>query len=240
MPTLILAGRPCGAAKPGYLRAHRCQLPPGREQADRIRARAAPASAGGPTPDVDDADIRATGPAPGPRPCASARSAREDRACHAARTARSWPPRAGRGSDSPGSTPPHARCHSYGTGRRRLSLGSRPRKWPACAGNEKLRTFSTATTCRCCSCQGPEQHPNTTPAPRPKTGQAVTTWPAPGSRSGHPADRLTVGVRLLRRAGVPLFCWRSRARPRHKLGHEGERWPERPRLGCMGGHRAAL
>ena len=151
--------------KPGYLRAHRChQVPPGRGQADRIRARAAPAPADGPTPGVDDASSRATGPAPSPRPCASAGSARGDRACHAARTVRSWPPRAGRESDSPGSTPPHARCHSYGTGRRRLSLGSRPRKWPACAGNEKLRTFSTAATCRCCSCcQGPEQHPNSTP-----------------------------------------------------------------------------
>jgi hypothetical protein len=76
--------------------------------------------------DVDDGNTRARGPAPSPRSSASAEGARGDRTCHAARTARSWRPRAGRESGSPGSTRPHARCRSYGTGRRRLSLGSRP------------------------------------------------------------------------------------------------------------------
>jgi hypothetical protein len=174
--------------KPGYLRTHHChQLPPGRGQGVQIRARVAPAPAGGPRPDVDDANARARGPAPGPRPCASAGSARGDRACHAARTVRSWQPCAGRESDSPGSTPPHARCRSYGTGKRRLSLGSRPRKWPACAGSKKTPDLLHSRDASLCSCQGPEQHPNSTPpgpaAPEDRASRHRSSTCAEGRRT---------------------------------------------------------
>jgi hypothetical protein len=141
---LMLASRPRYRLKADYPRAHRgYQLLPGKGQGDQIRARAAPAPADGPRPDVNEANTRARGPGLSPRSCATVGSARGDPACHAAQTVCSLQLCAGRESDSPGSTPPHARCRSYGTGRRRLSLGSRPKEWTACAGGrtEKLRPF---------------------------------------------------------------------------------------------------
>jgi hypothetical protein len=220
MPTLILASRPCGAAYAGL--PARASLPvAARQGTGRSDAGAGgPAPAGGPTPDVDDANTRATGPASSPRPSASAGSACGDRVRHAARPVRSWPPRAGRESDSPGSTPPHARCHSYGTGRRRLSLGSRPRKWPASAGNEKLRTFSTAATCRRCSCQGPEQHPkHYRPAASEDSAsptQAIKPVPKAAARSKRSHATGCPG-RLLDAAQVPPLRQQRPPPQRHAL-----------------------
>ncbi len=124
---------------------------------------------------------------------ASAGNARGDQACHAARTVRSWQPCAGRESDSPGPTPPHARCRSSGTGSRRRSLGSRRKNGPRARrrSNNKLRALSTVATCRCCSCRGPEQHLDITPRPCPKIGEADTDHqPLPRGRRTFTCNRL--------------------------------------------------
>jgi hypothetical protein len=165
--------------EPYYLRARRCrQLLPGRRASDQIQRQAAPAAAEGPGPEVDDANARAIWPGPGPVSCASAESARGDPARRAGRTVRSWRRRACRGSGSRGLTPPHARCRSYGTGKRRLSSGSPPRNngpRVQAVGQKRTPGHLPQPRCnRCCSCRGPEQYPDITPRPLPRLGHADT------------------------------------------------------------------
>ena len=79
---------------------------------------------------MDDANTRATRPRPSPGTCAAAGIACGDPACQTARTVHSCQPCTGRESDSPGPTSPHARCRSYRTGKRRLSLGPARKNGP--------------------------------------------------------------------------------------------------------------
>ena len=179
---------------------------PGKGQGDQIRARAAPAPADGPRPDLNDANTRATGPWPSPGTCAAAGIARGDPACRAARTVHSCQPCTGRESDSRGPAPHHARCRSYRTGKRRLSLGSRPKEWTACAGGKAKSSgpFPAVATCHGCGCRGPEQRLNITPRLHPKIGKAGTDHhPVPGPphvRSDHMHSAAQVGCLTLLRS----------------------------------------
>jgi hypothetical protein len=147
---------------------------------------------------MDDANARATGPRPSPGTCAAAAIARGDPACQAARTVHSCQPCTGRESDSPGPTSPHARCRSYRTGKRRLSLWAPARKnGPrAQAVRPKNSGPSPAVAiCRGCGCRGPEQHLNITPRLRPKIGKPT---PISTLRRGTPHIRHALPTRARR------------------------------------------
>ena len=123
---------------------------------------------------MDDANARATGPRPSPGTCAAAGIARGDPACQTARTVRSCQPCTGRESDSPGPAPHHARCRSYRTGKRRLSLGSRPKEWTACAGGQEKNSGPFPQSRLVAhAAAGSGQHLNITPRLRPKIGEAT-------------------------------------------------------------------